>query len=39
MLRAHPRQPIADIGVLVCIDECYACAPSCTICADAQDTP
>jgi hypothetical protein len=36
MLRAHPRQPISDIGVLVaCIDECYACAPSCTICADA----
>jgi len=36
ILAAHPRPPIADLGVLAaCIDECAACAATCTICADA----
>ena len=36
ILTAHPRPPIAEVGVLAaCIDECVACAATCTICADA----
>ena len=36
ILRTHPRPLIADAAVLArCIDECGACAGTCTICADA----
>src|SRR5918997_2007420 len=36
VLQTHPRPLIADATVLArCIDECVACAATCTICADA----
>jgi len=37
ILRSHPRPLTADAAVLArCIDECAACAATCTICADAS---
>jgi hypothetical protein len=36
ILRTHPRPLIAEAAVLArCLDECAACAPTCTICSDA----
>ena len=36
ILNAHPRAPVAELGVLArCIDECRECAATCTVCADA----
>jgi len=36
ILKTHPRPLIAEPAVLArCIDECAACAATCTICADA----
>ena len=36
ILKTHPRPLIADVAVLArCLDECGACAATCTICADA----
>jgi hypothetical protein len=36
ILRAHPRQLIADLAALVdCVDECADCAGVCVVCADA----
>jgi hypothetical protein len=37
MLGAHPRAPAVEASVLgACIDECFACAQTCTACADAD---
>jgi hypothetical protein len=37
ILQSHPRPLIADAAVVArCIDECVACAATCTICADAS---
>jgi hypothetical protein len=37
ILQTHPRPLIADAAVLArCIDECAACAATCTVCADAS---
>ena len=37
ILETHPRPLVADAAVLAgCIDECVACAATCTICADAS---
>src|SRR4051812_32269416 len=36
ILKVHPRPLIGELTVLArCTDECYACAATCTICADA----
>jgi hypothetical protein len=36
ILETHPRQLIAEAPVLAaCIDECGACAATCTVCSDA----
>ncbi|MFB3906333.1 MAG: four-helix bundle copper-binding protein [Acidobacteriota bacterium] len=36
MIRTHPRQSAMDIATLsACIDECFSCASSSVICADA----
>ncbi len=36
MIQTHPASSQIDMSVLVkCIDECYACAAACNICADA----
>jgi hypothetical protein len=37
ILQSHPRPLIADATLLArCIDECGACAATCTVCADAS---
>ena len=37
ILQSHSRPLIADAATLSrCIDECWACAATCTICADAS---
>jgi hypothetical protein len=37
ILESHPRPLVADAATLAsCIDECAACAATCTICADAS---
>ena len=37
MFRTHPRQSQVEISVLAkCVDECYACAQTCTACAECN---
>jgi hypothetical protein len=36
ILQTHPRGLIADTAVLArCVDDCWSCTATCTICADA----